>query len=99
MEQDEWHAFGGRRRFLSTAAALTGSALIGRPCTALAEPPPEVKTVRFVHAPAMCLAPQYLAEDLLRAEGFREGAVVGGEGRGGEGEECCCGECDGTEHG
>jgi len=39
---------------------------------AAAEPPPEVKQIRLVHAPAICFAPQYLAEALLRLEGFTE---------------------------
>jgi len=37
-----------------------------------AEPPPETKRIRFVHAPSICIAPQYLAEELLRLEGFTE---------------------------
>jgi NitT/TauT family transport system substrate-binding protein len=37
-----------------------------------AEPPPETTKIRLVHAPAICLAPQYLAEEFLRLEGFSE---------------------------
>jgi NitT/TauT family transport system substrate-binding protein len=37
-----------------------------------AEPPPETRKIRLVHVPAICLAPQYLAEELLRLEGFSE---------------------------
>jgi NitT/TauT family transport system substrate-binding protein len=37
-----------------------------------AAPPPETSTIRLVHDPAICLAPQYLAEDLLRVEGFSD---------------------------
>jgi NitT/TauT family transport system substrate-binding protein len=44
--------------------------LLGQSRFAAAEPPPEVRKVRLIHAPAMCLAPQYIAEDLLHAEGF-----------------------------
>jgi NitT/TauT family transport system substrate-binding protein len=44
--------------------------VLGAPSFARAET--EVRKIRLVHAPAMCLAPQYLAEDLLRAEGFAE---------------------------
>jgi NitT/TauT family transport system substrate-binding protein len=40
--------------------------------SATAEPPPETKKIRLVHVPAICLAPQYLAEELLRLEGFSE---------------------------
>jgi NitT/TauT family transport system substrate-binding protein len=46
--------------------------MLGLNSPARAEPPPETKKIRLVHAPAMCLAPQYIAEELLRAEGFAE---------------------------
>jgi NitT/TauT family transport system substrate-binding protein len=38
--------------------------------TTAAEPPPEITHLRLVDVPLLCVAPQYLAEDLLRAEGF-----------------------------
>ena len=63
-----------RREFLKGIAAVAGSAgLLGydlRPSAA--EPPSETRKIRLVHAPAICLAPQYLAEELLRLEGFSE---------------------------
>jgi NitT/TauT family transport system substrate-binding protein len=60
-----------RREFVSGLTLAGTAGLIGmRPETASAEPPPETTTIRLVHAPAICLSPQYLAEDLLRAEGF-----------------------------
>jgi NitT/TauT family transport system substrate-binding protein len=37
-----------------------------------AEPPPETTTVRLTQDPAICLAPQYVAEELLRLEGFSD---------------------------
>lgn len=37
-----------------------------------ANPPPETRTVRLVKASALCVAPQYLAEGLLRDEGFTD---------------------------
>jgi len=36
------------------------------------EPPPEVTTVRLPQTANICLAPGYIAEELLRAEGFTE---------------------------
>ena len=39
---------------------------------AAAEPPPEVSKIRIVRSPSICLAPSYLAEELLRLEGFSE---------------------------
>lgn len=61
-----------RRKFLSGASVLGISSLCGLPTIASAEPPPEVTKLRLVHTPAICLAPQYLIEDLLEAEGFTE---------------------------
>ena len=61
-----------RRRFIGSASALAAVSLLGGSPTAEAEPPPETKKIRFVHVPAICLAPQYVAEALLRAEGFSE---------------------------
>ena len=63
----------GRRTFLRGAAALGVQALLEQDYRlAAAEPPPETTKVRLVHAPFICLAPQYLAEDFLPAEGFTD---------------------------
>src|SRR5580698_7151761 len=61
-----------RRRFM-TAISLAGAAglLPGSP-TLAAEEPLEVTTVRLPQIPSTCLAPQYLAEQLLRADGFTD---------------------------
>jgi NitT/TauT family transport system substrate-binding protein len=59
-----------RRTFLGNAIALGVGAALGDTLHAAAEP--GVRKIRLVHAPAMCLAPQYLAEDLLHAEGFTD---------------------------
>ena len=59
-----------RRDFMIGASALSAAALLGIPSRAAAEPPPEIKKIRLVKIPALCLAPEYLAEDLLRLEGF-----------------------------
>lgn len=61
-----------RRRFLSNASALSAASILGLPRTAAAEPAPEITRIRFVHNPFLCEAPQYLAEELLRLEGFSE---------------------------
>ena len=63
----------GRRDFLARTSAMGAASLLGlHHLPAAAEPPPETTKIRFVHAPAICLAPQYLAEELLRLEGFTE---------------------------
>src|SRR5262245_59415625 len=65
-----------RRTFMSKASALSAASLLGIPVRASAEPPPEITQIRLVHAPAICLAPQYLAEELLRLEGFTDVSYV-----------------------
>src|SRR5262249_20616075 len=63
----------GRRTFLRGAAALGVQGLLGGYYRlAAGEPPPETTKIRLVHAPFVCLAPQYLAEDFLPAEGFTD---------------------------
>ena len=61
-----------RRDFLAGASALTAASMLGMSDIASAEPPPETTRIRMTHSPAICLAPQYLAEELLRIEGFTE---------------------------
>jgi len=61
-----------RRDFILGASALSAATLLGIPVRAAAEPPPEIKKIRLVRIPAICLAPEYLAEELLRLEGFTE---------------------------
>jgi len=65
-----------RRYFL---AALAGGAagLIGAPMlmtrrSFAEEPPPETTTIRLAWATNICNAPQYIAQELLRAEGFTD---------------------------
>jgi NitT/TauT family transport system substrate-binding protein len=59
-----------RRRVLTQLGALSVPGWLGR--SSFASEPLEISRVRFTDAPATCIAPQYLAEDLLRAEGFTE---------------------------
>jgi len=56
------------------AAALAGTgALLGlRPRSAAAEPPPETTRLRLLKTGSICWAPQYIADDLLRLEGFTD---------------------------
>ena len=62
-----------RRRFLGglTMAGAAGMlASGGEP--AQAEAPPETTRLRLAQIAGICVAPQYVAEDLLRAEGFTD---------------------------
>jgi NitT/TauT family transport system substrate-binding protein len=61
-----------RREFL-TALSLAGAAGLVRPPPVLAaEGALETTTVRIAKSAALCVSPQYVAEELLRAEGFTE---------------------------
>ena len=61
-----------RRRFLTTAT-MTGAASLARmPQTRATEGALETTTVRILKNPGICLAPQYIAGELLRAEGFTD---------------------------
>src|SRR3989449_7314129 len=71
---DQWD----RRKFLRGAALAGSAGLVGlRPDRALAEPPPETTKIRLVRIPGICIAPQYVADDLLRSEGFTEVSYIG----------------------
>lgn len=66
-----------RRDLLRGMSAAGAGALAGwRPERAAAEPPPETTRLRILKSTSMCWAPQYVAEDLLRAEGFTDLAYV-----------------------
>jgi NitT/TauT family transport system substrate-binding protein len=61
-----------RRRFLATLAATGAAGLVGGPNSASQDASPETTTIRLVKSPSLCAAPQYAAEELLRAEGFTD---------------------------
>jgi NitT/TauT family transport system substrate-binding protein len=53
-------------------SAAGGAGLIGASESHAQEPPPETTTVRLSKITGTCIAPQYLAEELLRLEGFTD---------------------------
>ena len=69
----ERHDSWSRRQFL-TATALAGTGtLFGLRSEAIAaEPPPETTRIRLIEITGICIAPQYVARDLLYGEGFTE---------------------------
>jgi NitT/TauT family transport system substrate-binding protein len=71
---DGWRDRGfGRRQFLKgLTLAGTAALLEVEPGPAGAEPPPEVTRIRVHDAPITCFAPLYIAEGLLKAEGFTD---------------------------
>jgi NitT/TauT family transport system substrate-binding protein len=58
-----------RRHVIAGLSAMAANALAP---IATAEPPPETATIRISAYPAACNAPLYVAEELLREEGFAE---------------------------
>jgi NitT/TauT family transport system substrate-binding protein len=61
-----------RRTFVVGASAAGAASLFGTATKAWAEPPPETERIRLVRVPGICQAPQFVAEELLRSEGFTE---------------------------
>jgi NitT/TauT family transport system substrate-binding protein len=69
-----------RRRFLGGLTLAGTVGLLGlstRPVAA--EPPPETTRLRLFKTTGICVAPQYVAEALLHAEGFTEVHYVAGD--------------------
>ena len=61
-----------RRDFTYGLTFAAAAAAGGWPASAGAEPPPETRRVRLTHRPSLCEAPNYVAEELLKAEGFKD---------------------------
>ena len=62
-----------RRKFLSEMTLVGTAGLLGLHARqGAAEPAPETPRLRLYKFPGICLAPQYIAEELLRAEGFTD---------------------------
>jgi NitT/TauT family transport system substrate-binding protein len=73
-----------RRRFLRQASALGAASFFAILENSRAESPPETTRIRLARTGSICLAPQYVAEALLRLEGFTdveypEVAYMGGD--------------------
>jgi NitT/TauT family transport system substrate-binding protein len=61
-----------RRDFLASLSAAGAAGALGVRTSLADEGPPEVTTIRLRRDPSICIAPWYIAEDLLRAEGFTD---------------------------
>jgi NitT/TauT family transport system substrate-binding protein len=64
------HFVQSRRDFLTALSAAGASSVFSGRSVVADEPPPETTTLRLRRDPSICVAPWYVAEDLLRAEGF-----------------------------
>ena len=71
MNKSALHGF-SRREFLAGTSMIGAAALLGLPRTAAAEPPPETTKLRIFEGPVTCIAPQYVAQELLYGEGFTD---------------------------
>src|ERR1700720_2768816 len=66
-----------RRGFLTALSGASAAGLFGAPRVFAAEGPLETTSVRLFKSSLICsAAPQYAAEELLRAEGFKEIAYI-----------------------
>jgi len=62
-----------RRDFVQFGALAGAASILSVDREALgAEPPPETKRLRIARIPDNCYAPQYMAEEMLRGEGFSD---------------------------
>ena len=61
-----------RRHFLASASLAAAGGMLGGRDLLADEPPPEVRTLKLSKMSGICVAPYYLADDLLRAEGFTD---------------------------
>ena len=67
-----------RHRFLTTLSLVGAVGLLRVPRTLAAEGELETTSVRIAKNFGICIAPEYLAEELLRAEGFTQVQYVDG---------------------
>jgi NitT/TauT family transport system substrate-binding protein len=61
-----------RRRFLTTLSLAGAAGMLQGPRLPAAEGSLETTTIRLAKNSGICIAPQYVAEELLRAEGFTD---------------------------
>src|SRR5438445_13483862 len=69
------------RRDLLRSVAGTAGLRAWPPGHASAEPPPETTRLALLQTASLCQAPQYVAEELLRGEGFTEVRYIKQDGQ------------------
>ena len=86
-----------RREFVAALTAVGTAGVLGvRPADA--EPPPETTRLKLVKIPSICQAPQYVADALLKAEGFTDVEYVQKAGALGITEALAAGEANINNH-
>ena len=84
-----------RREFLGGLVLAGAAGLLGlKPNPSAAEPPPETTKIRLGLTPGICQAPKYVAEELLRSEGFADVQYLKKEGTVGIEKALASGEVD-----
>jgi NitT/TauT family transport system substrate-binding protein len=84
-----------RREFLSAITCAGVAALLGTAAESVAaEPPPETKRIRIPQIPSACRSPEWVAEELLRAEGFTDVQYIPVQGTQGVEQALASGEAD-----
>jgi NitT/TauT family transport system substrate-binding protein len=66
------HIMQSRRDFLTTLSTAGAASILGARASLADEGTPETTIVRLHRDPSICVAPQYLAKELLRLEGFTD---------------------------
>jgi NitT/TauT family transport system substrate-binding protein len=66
------HIMQSRRDFLASTSLAAAAAALGPRSSLAAEAPPGTTTLRIGYDSSICVAPNFIAEDLLRAEGFAD---------------------------
>ena len=61
-----------RRRFLATLSSATTAGLFGGAKAFAEELPPETTRIRLYDWTGVCIAPQFVAEEFLKSEGFTD---------------------------
>jgi NitT/TauT family transport system substrate-binding protein len=61
-----------RRCFLAALGSASAASLIDVPAAPAQQAPPETTTIRICRITGVCVAPLYVAEEMLRAEGFTD---------------------------
>ncbi|MBB3389417.1 NitT/TauT family transport system substrate-binding protein [Rhizobium sp. BK275] len=83
-----------RRRFLASATSAVVASLGGAVESLAAEAPLETSTIRLAKIRGICIAPQYVAEELLRLDGFTDIRYVMAEAGYAQAEQIARGDVD-----